>query len=78
MDEVGHDYDPPPVPVRHEQSVAVVGSGPAGLTAAQDLSVAGYKVHVYEMTDRFGRHDDLGHSGLPAAARDHPGGYRPA
>ena len=41
MDEVGHDYDPPPVPVRHEQSVAVVGSGPAGLTAAQDLSVAG-------------------------------------
>ena len=54
MDEVGHDYDPPPVPVRHEQSVAVVGSGPAGLTAAQDLSVAGYKVHVYEMTDRLG------------------------
>ena len=54
MDEVGHDYDPPPVPIRHEQSVAVVGSGPAGLTAAHELSVAGYKVHVYEMTDRLG------------------------
>ena len=54
MDEVGHDYDPPPVPVRHEQSVAVVGSGPAGLTAAHELSVAGYRVHVYEMTDRLG------------------------
>ena len=54
MDEVGHAYDPPPVPVRHAQSVAVVGSGPAGLTAAHDLSVAGYQVHVYEMTDRLG------------------------
>ena len=54
MDEVGHAYDPPPVPVRHGQSVAVVGSGPAGLTAAHDLSVAGYAVHVYEMTDRLG------------------------
>ena len=36
------------------KSVAVVGSGPAGLTAAHDLSVAGYQVHVYEMTDRLG------------------------
>ena len=54
MDEVGHDHDPPPVPLRHAQSVAVVGSGPAGMTAAHDLSVAGYKVHVYEMTDRLG------------------------
>ena len=54
MDEVGHDHDPPAVPVRHAQSVAVVGSGPAGLTAAHDLAVAGYRVHVYEMTDRLG------------------------
>ena len=54
MDEVGHACDPPPVPVRHSQSVAVVGSGPAGMTAAHELSVAGYKVHVYEMTDRLG------------------------
>lgn len=54
MDAVGHDYDPLPAPVRHRQTVAVVGSGPAGLTAAHDLSVAGYEVHVYEMTDRLG------------------------
>ena len=54
MDAVGHDYDAPPVPVRHEQSVAIVGSGPAGMTAAHDLAVAGYKAHVYEMTDRLG------------------------
>ena len=49
MDAVGHDYDPPPAPVRHRQTVAVVGSGPAGLTAAHDLSVAGYGTHVYEI-----------------------------
>ncbi len=54
MDEVGHDHDLPPVPVKHAESIAVVGSGPAGMTAAHDLSVAGYEVHVYEMTDRLG------------------------
>ncbi|HEY5700456.1 MAG TPA: FAD-dependent oxidoreductase, partial [Gammaproteobacteria bacterium] len=37
-----------------KETVAVVGSGPAGLTAAHDLCVAGYEVHVYEMTDRLG------------------------
>ncbi len=54
MDEVGHRYDAPPVPVTRTQTVGVVGSGPAGLTAAHELSVAGFEVHVYEMTDRLG------------------------
>ncbi|MDX1432780.1 MAG: FAD-dependent oxidoreductase [Gammaproteobacteria bacterium] len=54
MDKVGHRYDPPPLPPSESQSVAVVGSGPAGLTAAHDLCKAGYRVHVYEMTDRLG------------------------
>ncbi|MGI9301814.1 MAG: FAD-dependent oxidoreductase [Gammaproteobacteria bacterium] len=54
MDAVGHKYDPPPAPVRQKKTVGIVGSGPAGLTAAHDLSVAGYEVHVYEMTDRLG------------------------
>ena len=54
MDKVGHRYDPPPVPVTQEQTVGIIGAGPAGLTAAHDLSVAGYKVHVYEMSDRPG------------------------
>ena len=31
-----------------------MGAGPAGLVAAHDLCVAGYAVHVYEMTDRLG------------------------
>ncbi len=54
MDKVGHRYDPPPVPVTKKESVGIVGSGPAGLTAAHDLCVAGYTVHVYEMSDRLG------------------------
>ena len=54
MDKVGHRYDPPPVPVTKKESVGIVGSGPAGLTAAHDLCVAGYTVDVYEMSDRLG------------------------
>jgi len=54
MDAVGHQYDPPAIPVTEKQTVAVVGSGPAGLVAAHDLAVAGHEVHVYEMTDRLG------------------------
>ncbi|MFQ6022908.1 MAG: FAD-dependent oxidoreductase [Acidiferrobacterales bacterium] len=54
MDQVGHQYDPPPVPVSKRETVGIVGGGPAGLTAAHDLCVAGHEVHVYEMTDRLG------------------------
>ncbi len=54
MDKLGRDVHLPPVPVTRKETVAVVGSGPAGLTAAQDLAEAGYEVHVYEMTDRLG------------------------
>jgi glutamate synthase (NADPH/NADH) small chain len=45
-------------PVRPERrsgrSVAVVGSGPAGLAAAQQLSRAGHTVTVFEKSDRIG------------------------
>ena len=34
--------------------VAIVGSGPAGLAAAQQLRRAGHAVTVYEKTDRLG------------------------
>ncbi len=54
MDELGADYRPPAAPVTRAESVAIVGAGPAGLVAAHDLCVAGYSVHVYEMTDRLG------------------------
>ncbi|MBT0565200.1 glutamate synthase subunit beta [Williamsia sp. CHRR-6] len=36
------------------KSVAVVGSGPAGLAAAQQLTRAGHQVTVYERDDRLG------------------------
>ncbi|MFE7515290.1 glutamate synthase subunit beta [Streptomyces sp. NPDC057540] len=43
---------PPARPSGH--SVAVVGSGPAGLAAAQQLTRAGHTVTVYERADRVG------------------------
>jgi NADPH-dependent glutamate synthase beta subunit-like oxidoreductase len=54
MDKVGHDYDPPAMPVTRKQTVGIVGAGPAGMVAAHDLSVAGFEVHVYEMTGKIG------------------------
>ena len=46
----------PPLPPRvaDRQAVAVVGSGPAGLAAAQQLTRAGHTVTVYERADRIG------------------------
>ena len=39
---------------RSEKRVAVVGSGPAGLAAADQLNKAGHAVTVYERADRIG------------------------
>ena len=54
MDQLGRDRRQPPVAVTKDETVGIVGSGPAGMTAAQDLAEAGYEVHLYEMTDRLG------------------------
>ncbi|GLW63223.1 glutamate synthase [Actinomadura rubrobrunea] len=45
---------PLPPPVKTGKKVAIVGSGPAGLAAAQQLTRAGHDVCVYERADRIG------------------------
>jgi glutamate synthase (NADPH/NADH) small chain len=45
---------PEPSELRTGKRVAVVGSGPAGLAAAQQLARAGHEVAVYEKADRIG------------------------
>jgi glutamate synthase (NADPH) small chain len=45
---------PEPPVVRTGKKVAVVGSGPAGLAAAQQLNRAGHAVIVFERADRIG------------------------
>jgi NADPH-dependent glutamate synthase beta subunit-like oxidoreductase len=54
MEKLGKSRHLPPVPVTRKETVGIVGSGPAGMTAAQDLAEAGFEVHVYEMMNRLG------------------------
>ncbi len=54
MDKLGAAYVPPSIKATQSKTVAIIGSGPAGLTAAHELCDAGFEVHVYEMTDRLG------------------------
>ena len=43
-----HSTEKPAMPVPNGHRVAVIGSGPSGLTAAGDLAKLGYQVTVYE------------------------------
>ncbi|MFF9203358.1 glutamate synthase subunit beta [Streptomyces sp. NPDC014986] len=58
------DFAPPAPPERLSgRTVAVIGSGPTGLAAAQQLTRAGHTVAVYERDDRIG---GLMRYGIPA------------
>ena len=50
----GHKDGAPAVPERNGHKVAVVGSGPAGLTCAGDLARKGYDVTVFEALHQVG------------------------
>ena len=54
MERHGQDFVLPPVKATKSETIGIGGGGPAALTAAQDLALDGYKVHVYEMSDRLG------------------------
>jgi heterodisulfide reductase subunit A len=41
-------FEAPEIEKEREEKVAVIGSGPAGLTCAHDLRIQGYKVTVFE------------------------------
>ena len=77
MDEVGHDYDPPPVPIRPRAERGGGGLGPGGADRGARALGRGLSRPRLRDDRPARRHDDLGHSGVPAPARHHPGGYRP-
>jgi len=54
MERHGKDFQLAPVKATRSETIGIVGGGPAALTAAQDLSLAGFEVHIYEMTERLG------------------------
>ncbi|MBQ1440001.1 MAG: NADPH-dependent glutamate synthase, partial [Solobacterium sp.] len=49
-----HSTEPAKAPASNGHKVAVVGSGPSGLTCAGDLAKKGYKVTVYEALHKAG------------------------
>jgi glutamate synthase (NADPH) small chain len=47
--ELAHDlYEAPPPPKQRPEKVAIVGSGPSGLTCAAELAKLGYQVSIFE------------------------------
>ena len=63
---------PEPAEPRPEK-VAIVGSGPAGLTSAYYLALRGYQVTIFEALPVAGGMLRVGIPGLPPAPAGHPG-----
>jgi NADPH-dependent glutamate synthase beta subunit-like oxidoreductase len=54
LDALGADHRLTPVQPDKVKKVAIIGAGPAGLTAAQDIALAGYRVDLYEAQSKPG------------------------
>ncbi|MCI4679019.1 FAD-dependent oxidoreductase [Rhodoblastus acidophilus] len=54
LDALGPTYRLPAVAPDKAKRVAIIGAGPAGLTAAQDIAFAGYPVDLYEAQSKPG------------------------
>ena len=54
MENAPHPYATRTPALPKDKKVAIIGSGPAGLTAAHDLAMMGYKVTVFERSEDFG------------------------
>ena len=54
VERLGSEYRLPSVAPTTGRTVGIVGGGPTGLTAAQDLARMGHEVHVYESGGRLG------------------------
>ncbi len=54
LDALGPTFKLPPVEPTKDKRVAIIGAGPAGLTAAQDIALAGYRVDLYEALSKPG------------------------
>ena len=54
LDSLGPTFRLPPVSPTKAKRVAIIGAGPAGLTAAQDIALAGYSVDLYEALSKAG------------------------
>ncbi len=57
----------PEIKQRRSEKVAIIGSGPAGLTCAYYLAIEGYRVTIFERAAHSGRNADNGHSLIQAS-----------
>ena len=63
-------FTPPVIKEHHPEKVAVVGSGPAGLTCAAELALKGYRCHGLRSTACGRRGAAVRHPGVPPPQGD--------
>lgn len=52
--DLGHVPSPPKPELKYQEKIAIIGSGPAGLIAANDLAKKGYAVTIFEKDNKAG------------------------